>query len=95
MKPEVRDMAHKTSVNIRMDEDLKRQANELFASLSMDLSTAVNIFVRQAVDLGGLPFEVVKRDPFYSVANQAALQRSLDQYKAGKVQVHDLIDVDG
>jgi DNA-damage-inducible protein J len=88
-------MAHKTSVNIRMDEDLKKQANELFASLSMDMSTAVNIFVQQAVDHGGLPFDVVKRDPFYGAANQASLKRSLDQYKAGEIQVHDLIEIDG
>lgn len=85
-------MGRKMIVNVRMDEDLKAKADQLFASLGMTLSTAINIFVTQAVDHGGLPFEVVKRDPFYSAANQAALRRSLEQYRNGQVHTHDLID---
>ena len=47
-----------TNISIRMDADLKAQANELFAELGMSLSTAFNIFVRQSLREGGLPFEV-------------------------------------
>ena len=43
---------------IRIDEDLKRQAADLFSQLGMDMSSAVNIFLRQAVLRGGLPFKV-------------------------------------
>ncbi len=43
---------------IRIDEDLKKQAVELFNQLGLDMSSAVNIFLRQAVLQEGLPFKV-------------------------------------
>ena len=47
-----------TNVSIRMDTELKAQADELFAELGMNLSTAFNIFVRQSMREGGIPFEI-------------------------------------
>ena len=43
---------------VRIDENLKKQASELFAQLGMDMSSAMNIFLRQRVLRGGLPFSV-------------------------------------
>lgn len=43
---------------VRIDEDLKKQASELFSNLGMDMSSAMNIFLRQCVLRGGLPFSV-------------------------------------
>lgn len=43
---------------IRVDEDLKKQAVELFGQLGLDMSSAMNIFLRQCVLRGGLPFSV-------------------------------------
>lgn len=43
---------------VRIDENLKKQANELFSQLGMDMSSAMNIFLRQCVLRGGLPFSV-------------------------------------
>jgi len=47
-----------TSMNIRMDSSIKRDAQQIFAELGMDMTTAVNIFLRQAIRQRGLPFEV-------------------------------------
>ena len=47
-----------TNISIRMDSDLKAQAEALFAELGMNLSTAFNIFVRQSLREGGIPFEI-------------------------------------
>lgn len=47
-----------TNVSIRMDTELKAQADELFAELGINLSTAFNIFVRQSLREGGIPFEI-------------------------------------
>lgn len=47
-----------TPTQIRIDSNIKKQANELFASLGMDMSSAVNIFLHQCVLRGGLPFSV-------------------------------------
>lgn len=49
------------NVTIRIDEDLKKQADELFDELGLSFSGAVNVFVRQALREDGLPFEI-KRD---------------------------------
>ena len=44
---------------VRIDENIKKQATELFSQLGMDMSSAINIFLRQCVMRGGLSFEVV------------------------------------
>jgi DNA-damage-inducible protein J len=43
---------------IRIDSGVKKQANELFNELGLDMSGAVNIFLRQCIMRGGLPFKV-------------------------------------
>lgn len=43
---------------IRIDEDLKKQAVELFAQLGLDMSGAMNMFLRQCILHEGLPFNV-------------------------------------
>ena len=47
-----------TNISIRMDADLKAQADALFAELGMNLSTAFNIFVRQSLREGRIPFDI-------------------------------------
>lgn len=58
-------MAKTTSSNIsiRMDSDLKATAEELFAELGMNISTAFNIFVRQALRERGIPFKITEGTP--------------------------------
>lgn len=43
---------------IRIDSGVKKQANELFNELGLDMSGAVNIFLRQCILRGGLPFKI-------------------------------------
>lgn len=45
-------------VSFRMDDDLKRAADDTFRSMGMTLSTAINIFVAQTVRLGQFPFVI-------------------------------------
>ena len=47
-----------TNVCIRMDTKLKEQSEELFSQLGLNLSTAINIFLRKAVREGGIPFRI-------------------------------------
>lgn len=56
-------MAGSTNVSIRMDADLKAQADALFGELGMNMSTAFNIFARQAVREGRIPFEISLNQP--------------------------------
>jgi DNA-damage-inducible protein J len=81
-------------VNIRIDDGLKERADNLFAELGLNMTTAVNIFVRQAVRQGGMPFEITtKTDPFYSESNMRVLRQSIKEADEGKLTEHDLIEV--
>lgn len=50
------------NVTIRIDSELKQQADELFDDLGMSFTTAVNVFVRQAVREGRIPFLIGRPD---------------------------------
>ena len=85
-------MAETINVTIRLDREVKEQAEIMFNDFGMNLSTAFNIFIRQALRQGKIPFEIY--DPFYSEKNQARLARSIADAEAGKITVHELVEVD-
>jgi len=51
-------MAETTNLSIRIDRDLKEEADQVFNSLGMNLTTAITVFVRQAVRQKKIPFEI-------------------------------------
>jgi DNA-damage-inducible protein J len=52
-------------VTIRVDKDLKESAENLFKRLGMNMSTALNVFLRKAVNEDAIPFAVsTKRSGF-------------------------------
>lgn len=65
----------RTPTNLSLDPTLKAQASALFADLGMDLSTAINLFLRQAVRMQGLPFRVTR---IPSAETLAAMQETED-----------------
>ena len=69
-----------TSMTIRMDSAVKQQAQELFAALGMDMTTAVNIFLRQAIQRQGLPFEVALNQPNRESLEALAEVREMKQH---------------
>lgn len=52
-----------TNISIRMDSDLKAQADALFNELGMNITTAFNIFVRQSLREGRIPFDISLNQP--------------------------------
>ncbi len=52
-----------TSMTIRMNKDVKQQAQQIFTDLGMDMTTAVNVFLRQAIRYRGFPFDVTLDAP--------------------------------
>lgn len=62
----------KVSTNISLDSELKKASQELFSDLGMDLTTAVTIFLKQAVREQGIPFTITRSAP--NVETQAALR---------------------
>ena len=68
---------------IRIDSNVKTEANELFKELGIDMSSAVNIFLRQCVLYGGLPFKV--EIPKFNAETLAAMEEARD-IMSGKIQ---------
>jgi len=87
---EVFAVAQTINVTIRLDREVKENAEKLFSDFGMNLSTAFNVFIRQALRQGKIPFEIY--DPFYSEKNQERLTRSIADAEAGRVTVHELIE---
>ena len=83
-----------STLQIRIDSNLRREADALFASTGLDLTSAVRLFLRQSVIRRRLPFEVVSEnpDPFWSEANQRVLRESIDSLERGEGQRHELIE---
>ena len=80
------------STNIKIDSDLKQQAQALFSDLGMNLTTAVNIFLKQAVRERSIPFHI--GDPFYSKANQDYLAKIIAEVESGRSKLahHELLE---
>jgi DNA-damage-inducible protein J len=86
-------MAKTINVTIRLDREVKEQAERMFSDFGMSLSTAFNIFARQALRQGKIPFEIY--DPFYSDKNQGELSRRISDIEAGRnLTAHDLIEIE-
>ncbi|WP_054876164.1 type II toxin-antitoxin system RelB/DinJ family antitoxin [Oxobacter pfennigii] len=52
-----------TNISIRLDVELKKQAEQLFNELGMNMTTAFNIFLRQAVRQQRIPFDIALETP--------------------------------
>lgn len=75
-----------TLVNIRIDEDIKKNMEETCKELGLTMSAAFNIFARKMCREKRIPFEV-SVDPFYSENNMKAILESIKELKEGKVVV--------
>ena len=52
-----------TNINIRVDTELKKSAEALFDDLWLNMSTAITMFLKSAVNHNGIPFEVKRFTP--------------------------------
>ena len=74
-------MAKTASINIRVDQETKQKAELLYKSFGITISDAINIFLHQSINHGGLPFEL--RHPNNNLANveETASARRYDRAK--------------
>jgi len=80
------------NLNIRTDKEIKMQAEKIFEALGLNMTTAVNIFLRQAIREKGIPFEVKLNVPNESTV--AAIQEgraiAYDKNAVGYSNMDDL-----
>ncbi len=69
-------MAKTASINIRIEPEIKAQAEALFSSFGISISDAVNIFLHKSLMDGGIPFAL--RQPRFNAETEAAMREARD-----------------
>ena len=82
-----------TTVSVRMDENLKRDFDEICNELGLSMTTAITMLAKKMTREKRIPFELTA-DPFYSSANQRYLEGIMRDVRSGKAHFapHDLIE---
>lgn len=81
----------KVSTNISIDADTKAKAQILLADFGMDLSTAVNIFLKQMIYEGSFPFAITRESP--NKVTLAAMKEASDMFASpDKYKRYDSVD---
>lgn len=87
------------TISARIDSKLKTQAENLFNELGMNMSTAITVFLKQAIRLRKIPFEIALDSPnaetlaAITEANEIASgKRKVKSYKNAKAMIKDILD---
>ncbi|MCL2106033.1 MAG: type II toxin-antitoxin system RelB/DinJ family antitoxin [Oscillospiraceae bacterium] len=84
-------MTKTTSLHIRIDPVVKKQAEELFALFGITISDAVHMFLSQSLLESGLPFQ--PKQPRYNMETESAIQEARD-IAGGKIQAKRFLSFD-
>lgn len=84
-----------TQINIRVDDEVKRDAEVTLDAIGLSMSTAINIFLKKVAREKRIPFELTA-EPFYSDSNMRYLENIMRDVKEGKAKFteHELIEVE-
>lgn len=80
-----------TNISIRMDTELKKQAEAMLSDMGLNMTTAMNMFLRQVVRQGRIPFEIATDIPN---AETIAAIKEMDDIITGKIRAKKYSDVD-
>ena len=78
-------MAKTSNINIRIDPDIKEQAEHLFSKFGITITDAINMFLHQSITVGGIPFELKVEKP------NAVTSAAMDDAANGK-DIHGPFD---
>jgi len=83
-----------TNLNIRIDADLKKQAEQIFNELGINMSTALTVFLRQTIRSNGIPFDLrleVPNEETRVAINDVNLNRNMSKpFHSVKTLMEDL-----
>lgn len=82
-----------TNINIRMDEELKKQFDKFCSDVGMTMTTAICVFAKKTVREQRIPFEITAEDPFYSDKNLERLAKAVADLNSGKGKEHEIMEV--
>ncbi len=85
-----------STIQLRVDDDLKSKSDKLFRDLGTDTTTAIRMFLTKAVSMNGFPFEVRKTtaDPYVTLTEDEILRKlEVSRVHANKGHIRDADDV--
>lgn len=84
-----------TNLSVRVDEQDKKSFEMFCNETGMNVSVAINMFIKSVLREHKLPFEI-KADPFYSESNREYLEKIVADINSGKAKIieHDLLEED-
>lgn len=71
-------------INLRVDDEVKKNAEGVFDEIGISLSAAINIYLKKVARERRIPFELTA-DPFYSEGNIKYLEQKFQAYKDNKL----------
>lgn len=75
-----------TTISIRLDDDEKKELEEMCSSMGMSISTFYMLYTKKALRDRRIPFEITApKDPFYSSSNINQLKKADRQIRNGQV----------
>lgn len=80
-------------VSVRVDDEVKRNAEATLNAIGIPMSTAVNVFLKAVAREHRIPFEL-NADPFYSDSNMRHIKRGIEALDASKGVEHELLEDD-
>ena len=83
-----------TNLTIRIDEAVKQEAEVLFSRIGLNMSSAINIFFRQAIREQSIPFELKPYDDYYTGARLDRVLRSIGQAERGEVVTKTMAELE-
>ena len=91
-------MGDTTSMNLRIDKTLKKDAETLFETLGINMTTAINIFLKQSVRDQGIPFQITVNKSYRDVPayrDRAAKYSGYEEYVAASLKESDMKVAEG
>lgn len=79
------------NMSIRMDTELKKQAEAMLADMGLNMTTAMNMFLRQVVRQGKIPFEIATDIPN---SETLAAMKEVDDMISGKIHAKKYTSTD-
>ncbi len=75
-----------STITIRVDEDVKKKAGDVFRMIGLDMSTAINVYLKQVIRSNGIPF------PLSADIPNAVTMRAIKDAENGNMASFSSID---
>ncbi len=86
-------MAH-ANLTVRIDENIKLEAELLFSKIGLNMSSAINIFFRQAIREQAIPFELKPYDDYYTGKRLERVLHSISQAERGEIVTKTIAELE-